>query len=764
MAQEYELNLRDYLRIIRKRYKVIIALGALVGLSTFLFTPREDPAYVADALIKVTHQSTVASLFVSAVTWSYGDDLSTQSKVINSHPLALEVGKRLGMFEPDRTVEDLVDDENLSRQVGALQAKYSAKPMTGTSIIAVSAKSESPDFSVRLVNTVVDTFIEQHTYRRNKQVIEARKFIAEQLEKYEIRLKEAENRYTQFKKDHLTSLSLSENEMSALKADLENYNRRIRSLSTLVANLESRLESPASTYIDLISGGFEDPAVEELNDELVRLQVEREDLLVEQMPDSPKVRAIENKILGLASRLLEEYKETLHFLVTTRDRLQARFMELPENDAYAVRLAREVKINEDTYTLLKQRYQEALIKEAEKIEELNVVEYAANARIDAPPGRTVRSLVGALVGLLLGMVLAFVLETLDTSIDTIEDVETYLEVPVCGIIPHFDIAQAEEELVRKRPQLAGDPCLRHYAAVFARSHKTSPVAEAYRTLRTNLQFAELRHGYQSSEARRGKTFLVTSSSPGEGKSTTIVNLAVVLAQMGKKVLLFDCDLRSPKVNKHFGVSRSPGFTDAVLGSTSLMNAVRSSTTLSSDGRTQLGSLAAEGLDSLHILTSGTIPPHPADVLVSHRFDEALKELQRNFDMILIDAPPILPVTDAAIIGSKIDGVLLVHTLGRVSRTALRRSKTLLENVKADIWGIVLNNIRANVTGYSMSSYYGEKAAQPASPIRAPLVLNTAARQTLEWLRSTHLPFGFLRRGGNGNGKRTDTDQTDLPEA
>jgi capsular exopolysaccharide synthesis family protein len=197
---------------------------------------------------------------------------------------------------------------------------------------------------------------------------------------------------------------------------------------------------------------------------------------------------------------------------------------------------------------------------------------------------------------------------------------------------------------------------------------------------------------------------------------------VVLAQTGKRVLLFDCDMRNPKVNKFFGVDRSPGFTDVMLGSVSLDEAVRSSTDLAIAAGDLLSNLAVEGLDRLHLLTSGTLPPHPAEILLSPRFDEILEQLRARFDFILLDSPPILPVTDAAIAGSKVDGVMLVHQLGRISRIALRRSKTLLDNARARIWGIVLNDLRTNVTGYAVESSYPdfEEAAPP--PRRSVLVI------------------------------------------
>jgi capsular exopolysaccharide synthesis family protein len=304
-------------------------------------------------------------------------------------------------------------------------------------------------------------------------------------------------------------------------------------------------------------------------------------------------------------------------------------------------------------------------------------------------------------------------------------------------------------MVREQPELAADPHLPFYAATVTRNQARSAVSEAYRTLRTNLEFAAIgRHlGPGSSDAQ---ILLVTSSSAGEGKTTTAVNLAVVMAQMGKRVLLFDCDLRNPRIHRFFGVERAPGFTDVILGSVGLDEAIRSSGDVSVGRGNLLRGLAADGLDRLHLLSSGTAPPHPAEILGSPRFDEVLGQLRERFDMVLLDSPPVLPVTDAAILGSKVDGVVLVHQLGRISRNALRRAKVLLDNVRSSIWGIVLNDLRANVTGYNIESDYArERDTAEGNGRQRPSVVLTAGSWARDRVSSFWSGVRGRRRPDNG---------------
>src|SRR5439155_1571486 len=275
------------------------------------------------------------------------------------------------------------------------------------------------------------------------------------------------------------------------------------------------------------------------------------------------------------------------------------------------RLQREAKTNDDLLALLKTKHQEALIKEAEQIEEVSIVRPATEP--DAPiGGETMNSvLVGLVLGLSVGLVLAFVRETLDTSIGTIEDVEAYLGVPVLGVVPHIDSRETVQRILERRPALAQiDPeALLSHSLLITHFDPKSPVAEAYRTLRTNIQFARMQ--------RSGKVLVVSSPTQQEGKTTTIVNLALSTPAM-----------------------------------TGFLHSVR-------------------------------------DV----------------YDVILVDTPPILPVTDSAIVASQADGVVIVYQAGKVGRLVLKRAKVHVENVGGKVWGVVLNDVKTEIAGYAYTQYY-----------------------------------------------------------
>jgi tyrosine-protein kinase Etk/Wzc len=225
----------------------------------------------------------------------------------------------------------------------------------------------------------------------------------------------------------------------------------------------------------------------------------------------------------------------------------------------------------------------------------------------------------------------------------------------------------------------------------------SPVAEAYRSLRTNLEFTKL--------ARPARSFLITSSTLEEGKSTTVANLALALAQGGKRVLIIESDLRRPLIHTYFGLSREPGLTEVLLGTLDWRDAQRSLADVFL-GVLDMNSLVrTPGLENVSFITSGILPANPAELLGADPMQSLIREVTEEFDVVLLDSPPVLPVTDAAVLASQVDGVVLVYQLGRAGRGLLRRAKSHLKTVQADLRGVILNDIKAEVSEFSSAEYY-----------------------------------------------------------
>jgi Mrp family chromosome partitioning ATPase len=393
--------------------------------------------------------------------------------------------------------------------------------------------------------------------------------------------------------------------------------------------------------------------------------------------------------------------------------LQQKNRELPTLELSLQRLQREAKTNDDLLALLKTKHQEALIKEAEQIEEVSIVRPATEP--DTPIGGETANtiLFGLVIGFAVGLVLAFVRETLDTSIGTIEDVESYLGVPVLGVVPHIDSRETVQRILERRPALAQiDPeALLSHSLLITHFDPKSPVAEAYRTLRTNIQFARME--------RSGKVLVVSSPTLQEGKTTTIVNLALTMAQSGQKTLLVGANMRRPSIHRFFGIEREPGLSNILVGSAQWRDCIRTVADILM-GRFEMEDImAAPGLDNLHIIEAGPVPANPSELLSTPAMSGFLHSVRDVYDVILVDTPPILPVTDSAIVASQADGVVLVYQAGKVGRLVLKRAKVHVENVGGKVWGVVLNDVKTEIAGYAYTQYYThyygeETAADPGT--------------------------------------------------
>jgi capsular exopolysaccharide synthesis family protein len=269
-------------------------------------------------------------------------------------------------------------------------------------------------------------------------------------------------------------------------------------------------------------------------------------------------------------------------------------------------------------------------------------------------------LVAIVVGLMFGVGAAMFLEYLDDTIQTADDAEQVAQLPTLGIIPWLR-SHSDARLIT-----LADP--------------RSPASESYRTLRTNIKFL--------SADSPLRTLTITSAGPEEGKSTTIANLGVSFSQTGKKVLIVDTDMRKPTVHTIFGLRSDIGLTSVLAGDMPIDDAIQNTEA-----------------ESLQILTCGPIPPNPAELLESNRFQALIEELKERYDVVLFDAPPIIAVTDASILAAKLDGLILLLGVNKVSRKAAKHALQLLSRAKVKVWGMVVRGVRPDNDGYYYAYYH-----------------------------------------------------------
>jgi non-specific protein-tyrosine kinase len=359
---------------------------------------------------------------------------------------------------------------------------------------------------------------------------------------------------------------------------------------------------------------------------------------------------------------IDDKKTEIDGLDTQLTRLQAQ----PKPDTVQIDSLQAQRDNaQRLLSTFRDKYDQLQVDASLRNEGAQLVAKAPLPSIPVRPRPIRNGILAIMLGLFVGVGLGFLFEFLDDTVKTADDIERHApSLAFLGAIP-----------------AVADWRNRNRARAITLESPHSPASEAYRSLRTSVQFVALRQPLQ--------TLLLTSPMSSEGKSTTIANLGVTLARSGKQVTLVDCDLRRPRLHEFFGVDNAVGFTSVLLGEAPVSSALR---------QVDIGTNG-----TLRLLASGALPPNPSELLGTNRVTELLTALQATAEIVLIDSPPLLPVTDALVLSRRVDGVLLVATAGLTSRRHLARSVALLSHAEAPIIGVALNAVSAE-TGYG--DHYG----------------------------------------------------------
>ena len=424
-----------------------------------------------------------------------------------------------------------------------------------------------------------------------------------------------------------------------------------------------------------------------------------------------QIYELERKRSDLSTKFTELHPDILR-LDEQMNELKEGLKDLPKEEFEYGILKRDIAINEKLYTSLKEKLQESQIKEAEKIDNIILVNPAIPPKRAAYPNKQRNYAVGAVLGLLLGVTTALVNEHLDTSIGRVEDIESFVKVNVLGVIPYRSEKNKEEAKKQKKWQEIFFKKKTEQKTLLAKTpifefdqHSGSVFLEAFRILSVNLQVI-----FGEKGRIKNKVIFITSCNPEEGKTVIVSNLGIILAQMGYRVLIADTDTRRANIHKVFGLQKKEGgFTDILMGKAEPDSVIKTATDL------MLGTAGADKiidkpwLNNINIITAGSVFPNPINLFNSDKMDETLNYFRKKYDIVLLDTSPILAVSEPSVIAPRADGVLLVYKAGSTSRLALRRAKMQIESVKGKgaLSGVILNNVTPEI-GMDTYYYYSRK--------------------------------------------------------
>lgn len=706
-----EIDLLAYWHILVKRRRLIVGVLATVVALALLYTLMATPVYRASAMLQLDREG-IRPVQVDGL--QAGDErgfdptfLQTQYELLKSRSLAERVANELNLTESDldrlapagwlgRILELLrpktskKTDERVSTAGNSGAVLYAAadfvsknlsvEPVRNSRLVRINFDSPDPRFSARAANAIADNFIAAGLERRFGASSYAKTYLEEQLKLAKARLEDSERKLVEFaQKESL--VNTGEQGQSLAAQNLTQLNAALATAQDQRIRAQARWQQASSGAMppDMLSNSN----VRALQQQKGQLQAQYQLKLQTFKPDYPEMlqlksqideldRQIATELGGIRASVKAEYDAAVRQEQMLTGQIAALRTQALDVDGRSIQyniLKREVDTNRQLYDGLLQRYKEVGVAGDVRSNNVSIIDRAEVPLLRYRPSMTLNLAIGLLLGGVLGVLLAFLLEFLDDTLKTPEDIEQKLKLPVLGVIPKLGPKENVAE-VAANPQ--------------------SAFSEAYRSVRTALQFAT-DHGVP-------KTLLVTSSGPGEGKSTTALALARNLTQLGKRVLLVDADLRNPSLHKTLGLRPEFGLSNLLAGACAFSDTVQST-----------------GEAQLDVILAGPLPPNPAELLSGSKLISLLTVGSERYDHVIVDGPPVLGLADAPILANAIDGTLLVVNSAKTKISAAQSALKRLLAARARVIGGLLTKYDARTAGYGYGYRYDSYYAYGGKP-------------------------------------------------
>ncbi|MGH9906591.1 MAG: GumC family protein, partial [Pyrinomonadaceae bacterium] len=728
-------TIRDYLFVVYKRKWLILSLVLVVTSLVTIQSFRAPSVYQGETTIRIEPRPKSVLQTKDMVITGQNDPnfWGTQLKLLENPALARQVVLTLdlknnpaffggqtqgGVFASLRKIfsnpkkadatsaspelaivgeSDVSTDTLTAKELAELEPYEDAiiageiiEPLLNTNLVKIKLVHPDPELAQKIANTLAEVFINNNLALATAGSTRAEDVIAKQIATWQTKVKrQQEEQWNYAKAKNLPLVNDSAGNLEATRLAtlsgqlLQAENDRKQAQAQLEA---ARTEADPFSIPDVNASG----RVEKLRDRISALHERREALLTVYTPEWPEVKKIDAQLKGLEKELTKAPSEIVTSLqrkyeaaVAKENLLRKSYVEQKGTTTQQTRdqidllaMTQQLETDRQYLNTLMQRQRELQVASGDRSNDVSIATLSRLPKEPIGPPRLRNIVIAFLLSLAAGIGLAFLLDFLDDTVKSVEDVDRYLHLPALALIP------AGRD--RGRLGIAGmapSAAPSNTTALAMVDDARSAIAESYRHLRTSLLL--------SSAGQPPKTILITSSQPSEGKTTTAINTAFMLAQTGADVLIVDCDLRRPRLHAHFEAPNGRGLTNWLSGETDLDSLVQT----------------YDKQHNLKFLTSGPVPPNPAELLGSDEMRKLLGILGEKFSHIVIDSPPAISFTDASILSTMVDGVVLVVHGGRSSRAVVRRAKQQLLDVGAHIFGVVLNNVKLETQDYYYSGYY-----------------------------------------------------------
>ena len=750
-----EHYIRDSLKtVFKKRWLVTICIiGVLTPIIIYNYMTAPEYEAVTMIIYEDHNQSPIAPAFQISFGKSIIND---QVKEIKSHSLSSDVYRSL----PDSIINTFplpgMQDADFDKDeyiIEKIQKSISTNSTLNSNVIQIKTRAYTEHAAMTIANTIADVLIQRNISVRKEATSSVRQMIEDQLKIFEEQLRESEMILKEFKESgKVTYIEKESEEIFRRITEAEVIYNRIKSLYDATkqrhAFIQKKLAKERKDLVPTITQTTS-PWAQKLKETLIDLEVQITTLKVQNYGDDhPKVKSLQNQIEQTKKSLeeetlkitqgeniidplsqiqdylqelisldieLETYKAQKNALEKIIANYNRHLVAVPEKEMQLAQLIREREVNNQIYTTLLQKREEARIADAQRIGNIRTIDPATMPRKPVKPRKVLNTVLGLFIGLILGAGIVLLIDRMDDSLKTMEDIEKNIDFPVLGSIPltKFKNNSFDGKHEKGKEKKAGKKGSIN-AQLLTMHGEKSLFSESFRSLRTYIQF--LRRDTQFS------SILVTSPTPQDGKSVVAANLALAFSQAGLKTILIDTDLRKPIQHTLFNQPRTLGLTDYLLSDNGQFIDTRDQKEISlGSERARIrktssiktsDDLAIYNLQNniiretsekkLSLITSGTRPLDPSSILSARRLQEVLIFLKTEYDLLIFDTPPILSVSDAVVLSPIVDCVLMVIKAGKSSKDEITRASKIITN-KGELIGIVLNQIVLNPKLY----YYNE---------------------------------------------------------